>query len=145
MMQELGFSLQVCNCLHNKNVCMHVQGSLSPRGTFACSSRCFMSFRCSRGLVPSSSLLLLSSPFTSICSSRPCWWHLRPRGITEESGHVTNWLSLRAADAREITAPYLFQLPIHEKVEWGEKGRLVIRHLYKWFFPLYLFAQQCTA
>lgn len=118
VMQEFGFFLQVCNCVH---VCiweyMHARVSLPPRSIFACENRCFVTLPCRKGQAPPSfsHLLPLFSSFASICSSGPCGWHLRPSGGWEESGHLTNWLPLQLKLRRSSLSPIRTRHAVREE------------------------------
>lgn len=122
MMQEMelllaGVWLQVCS--HHAAVCMHVRGSLCPMGIFACSNRCFVTLLHSRGQVPISLLSSIYLPFFFLSQASvlqwPCWCHLSPSGIAEESGHVVNWFPVQLQLQWDLTVPFLLLTRLKEK------------------------------
>lgn len=85
--------LQVHDCMYVCiRECVRACMCVFPTSVFTCANRCFVSPMQSKGQAPPSfsHLLTLFSPFTSICSSGPCGWHLRPSGDAEESVHLQN-------------------------------------------------------
>lgn len=88
----------------------HVCVSASPKSIFCMCKQMFCVAPVQQRSGPSIFLsspspLLLFSPFTSICSSGPCGWHLRPSGGAEESGHLTNWWPLQLQLQRSSLPP----------------------------------------
>lgn len=64
----------------------------------------------------------LSFPFTSICSSVPCGWHLRPSGGTEESGHLTKCLPLELDSWGKLAGPCIgANTPFRKQREWTKR------------------------